>query len=150
MQSVTHVGVATGRYVELEARAALHMKATLVQQAARSAYRQVEARLGGRLSRQDLAIEQACPDPWPLYAEVPSRIWVAPRTACFVGGTLCLSALLQQRTQARTQMTWVVAFYARTWVLGRRALIPAMFGRTCVMWVPVRVEVKGAAAVCVL
>ena len=47
------------RYVQLEARAALHMKATLVAQAARSAYRHVEARLGGRLSRQDLGIQQA-------------------------------------------------------------------------------------------
>lgn len=47
------------RYVQLEARAALHMKATLVAQAARSAYRQVEARLGARLSRQDLGVEQA-------------------------------------------------------------------------------------------
>ncbi|KAK9826208.1 hypothetical protein WJX81_008547 [Elliptochloris bilobata] len=45
-------------YVQLEARAALHMKATLVAQAARSSYRQLEARLGGRLSRQDLGVEQ--------------------------------------------------------------------------------------------
>lgn len=130
--SVTHVGVACGRYVELEARAALHMKATLVQQAARSSYRQVEARLGGRLSRQDLAIEQACPDSWPPNAEVPSRAWVAPRTASFVCSTLCLPALLPQRRQARAQMTWAIAFYARTWVLGGAPRsLPCSGGHVC-------------------
>jgi len=51
--------------VQLEARGALHMKATLVSQAARSAYRQVEARLGARLSRQDLGVEQARRPPRP-------------------------------------------------------------------------------------
>ncbi len=46
------------RYVALEGRRALHMKGTLVRQAAQSSYKLTEARLGGRLTRQDLFIEQ--------------------------------------------------------------------------------------------
>ncbi|CAL8463795.1 g3329 [Coccomyxa elongata] len=46
-------------YVALEGRRALHMKGTLVRQAAESSYKLTEARLGGRLTRQDINIEQA-------------------------------------------------------------------------------------------
>lgn len=46
------------RYVALEGRRALHMKGTLVRQAAESSYKLTEARLGGRLTRQDINIEQ--------------------------------------------------------------------------------------------
>eukprot|EP00884_Botryococcus_braunii_P009970 jgi/Botrbrau1/18975/Bobra.0100s0012.1 len=45
-------------YVELEGEGALHMKATLVEQATRSSYAMTEARLGGSLSRQDISILQ--------------------------------------------------------------------------------------------
>jgi Fe-S cluster assembly protein SufD len=45
----------------LEGPSALHMKGTLVTQAAVSSYKLTEARLGGRLSRQDISILQARP-----------------------------------------------------------------------------------------
>lgn len=50
--------VGNGRYVELEGEGAMHMKATLVEQGTRSSYALTEARLGGRLSRQDISILQ--------------------------------------------------------------------------------------------
>ena len=46
------------RYVCLEGRQAMHMKGTLVRQAASSTYKLTEARLGGRLTRQDVNIAQ--------------------------------------------------------------------------------------------
>ena len=36
----------------------MHMKGTLVRQAARSSYKLTEARLGGRLTRQDVNVMQ--------------------------------------------------------------------------------------------
>jgi len=58
---------AVHRYVQLEGRAALHMKGTLVRQAAESSYKLTEARLGGRLTRQDINIQQVLPhtSPYP-------------------------------------------------------------------------------------
>lgn len=53
------------RYVQLEGRAALHMKGTLVRQAAESSYKLTEARLGGRLTRQDINIQQVLPHTSP-------------------------------------------------------------------------------------
>ena len=46
------------RYVCLEGRQAMHMKGTLVRQAASSTYKLTEARLGGRLTRQDVNVAQ--------------------------------------------------------------------------------------------
>ena len=46
------------RYVCLEGRQAMHMKGTLVRQATSSTYKLTEARLGGRLTRQDVNIAQ--------------------------------------------------------------------------------------------
>ncbi|CAL5226157.1 g8980 [Coccomyxa viridis] len=45
-------------YVCLEGRQAMHMKGTLVRQAASSTYKLTEARLGGRLTRQDVNVAQ--------------------------------------------------------------------------------------------
>ena len=46
------------RYACLEGPQAMHMKGTLVRQAAGSSYKLTEARLGGRLTRQDIHVVQ--------------------------------------------------------------------------------------------
>ena len=47
------------RYAALEGQGALAMKGTLVCQAAHSSYALTEARIGGRLTRHDLSVQQA-------------------------------------------------------------------------------------------
>lgn len=59
------------RYVALEGPAALHMKGTLVTQAAGSGYTLTEARLGGRLTRHDLSIQQVLTSPHALLCLPP-------------------------------------------------------------------------------
>lgn len=49
-------------YVEREHNEAIHIKSTLVEQAAESQYSLTEARAGGRLSRHDVGVQQSGPD----------------------------------------------------------------------------------------
>ena len=51
-------GASVRRYACLEGPQAMHMKGTLVRQAAGSSYKLTEARLGGRLTRQDIHVVQ--------------------------------------------------------------------------------------------
>ena len=58
---LTAGGASACRYACLEGPQAMHMKGTLVRQGAGSSYKLTEARLGGRLTRQDIHIVQVWP-----------------------------------------------------------------------------------------
>lgn len=53
-----HITVLGCRYIEVQSNNSFHMKATMVQQSARSSYTCNEAAVGASISRHDLSIQQ--------------------------------------------------------------------------------------------